>query len=266
MNTTLLTRRRVPRKPTAVTATFSRRVHVLAALAAIAVGLFAGAGIAKLTRSSGSVSASSVSPSAPTTPVLVNAGPSHFDGMVPVGYLHNEAGAIAAAAAYTAMTTEMVFRTEVEARAAARRTAVPESADVIEDLTMKPIGGIRQTLAMAGTSNPDGRALIRTVPIGTRLVSYGDDRARVDVWSMTYFAVELGTAQDQSIASKPTGAFMTTSYELAWHEGDWKIAAMQNISNTGPALTRAQAIAATSFIDQASGMTPFRYRANRGNR
>lgn len=266
MNTTLLTGRGAARQPTATTPNFSRRAYALAAAAAIAVGLFAGAGIAKATRPSASVQAPRVVSTVPSTPAPVNAGPSHFDGMVPVGYLHNEAGAVAAAASYTAMTTEMVFRTEMEARAAARRIAVPEAADAIEALTMKPIGGIRQTLAMAGAKNPNGRALIRTVPIGTRMVSYGDDRARVDVWSMTYLAVELGSALEQTSDAKPTGAFMTTSYELAWYEGDWKVTAMQSIANTGPALTRAPALNSTPFIDQASGMTPFRYRANRGNR
>lgn len=235
------------------------------ALVALVVGTFAGSGVARLGGGSDQSASAPAAVVAPKATQSVAAGPSRFEGMVPVGYLHNEAGALAAAQAYTAMTTEMLFRPEADARAAARMMATANSADLVEAATMAPINGIRQSLAVAANQNPNGRALVRTVPIGSRTVSYSGERARIDVWSMTLIGLEIDVNAAQGGA--PTrAAFTTTSFVLEWANGDWRVADFKRVDDSGPAMSRQGPAKVTDFIDQASTFTPFRYQPNRGAR
>lgn len=242
----------------------SKRVIALVSAAALVGGLFIGSGIARALgpKEAAAPARSAALPPSGTNPV--GAGPARFEGMVPVGYQHTEGGAVAAAASYSSMMTEMVFRPEFEARAAARSVAVPEGADIVEVSMLKPISSIRQAFAVAGQTNPNGRALVRTTPIGTRTVSYAPDRARIDVWVMSTFAVEVQAQPGTSPAPSAQAMFSMTSFLLVWSAGDWKVADMKTAGDAGPALTRATPMPATPFIDQATTFTPFRYLANRG--
>ncbi|MFZ4516493.1 MAG: hypothetical protein ACOYN3_09315 [Acidimicrobiia bacterium] len=244
----------------------TQRLCVLAGFSALIVGLVGGLFLANLTRSHATRVSPTTATSAASPAQPVNAGPTLFDGMVPVGYLHNQDGAVAAAASYTAMMTEMVFRTEAESRAAARRIAMPASADAVEASMMTSISGIRQAMALAGSKNPDGRGLVRSVPIGTRVISFYGDRARIDVWSYSYIAIELGGANESALTAPPTSVFIVTSYELEWTNGDWFVASSKVLDDAGPAITRAQPTPATPFIDHASAFTPFRYKAKQGGK
>lgn len=248
-----------------VDAPVSKRLVALVALGALGAGLIVGAGIARLQSPKAATTKAVATVQAPTGPNPVGAGPSRFDGMVPVGYQHNEAGAVAAAASFTAMTTEMLFRPEYEARAAARSIATPEAADAVEAEAMKPIDGIRQGFALAGSRNPDGRALVRTMPIGTRVVSYDAERTRIEVWSMSLIAIELDGTGKAGAQPATQAVFTTSSYVLTWTAGDWHVQELKSIDDSGPALTRAAPLTPTPFIDQASTFVPFRYLASRGS-
>lgn len=263
MSATLLKPRATQRSTSGIDAPrVSKALVALVSVGALLAGLALGAFVARATASKTPVAAPTVV-TAPKGSGPVGAGPSSFTGMVPVGYLHNEAGALAAAQAFTAMTTEMLFRPEADARAAARAIATPEGADSVEAVAIAPIQGIRDGFALAGRTNPQGRALVRTTPIGSRMVSYSGDKARVDVWAMSLVAMET-SPNAQSQASTTRAVFSTTSYALEWSAGDWHVAELKYVGDSGPALIRSGPLPATQFIDQASGFTPFRYQANRG--
>jgi hypothetical protein len=190
------------------------------------------------------------------------AGPSRFEGFVPVGYQRSETGAVAAAAAYTAMVTELIRRPETEIRSAARLIATPEAAPTVEATLLQPIDGIRSALALAAEENPNGRAFVRTVPLGTKLVAYAGDTAQVDVWSMSLVALETVTTTDQAAAQVPQATFTVTSYSLAWERGDWHVAEYRYASGVGPTFTRTPAPSATTLINEVAPFAPFRYRGN----
>jgi hypothetical protein len=200
--------------------------------------------------------------SAPTAPAAISAGPSRFDGFTPVGFQRSEAGAVAAASAYTAMVTELIRRPETEVRAAARRIAVPEAADAVEGALIQPISGIRNALALAAEQNPNGRALLRTIPIGTKLVAYTEQRAQVDVWAMGLTGLEMAPGTAAAGDQTPQAGFTLTSYTLVWERGDWHIADYRYVDGVGPSFTRTLAPSPTQLIDFAAQYAPFRYLGN----
>ena len=210
--------------------------------------------------------AAQTTPTASTAPKVapapISAGPSRFDGFTPVGFQRSEAGAVAAASAYTAMVTELIRRPESEVRAAARQISTPEAADAVEGALIQPISGIRNALALAAEQNPNGRALLRTVPIGTKLVAYTDQSARVDVWAMSVTGLEMLPGTDAAGDQTPQAGFTLTSYTLVWERGDWHIADYRYVEGAGPTLTRTPAPAPTQLIDFAAQYAPFRYLGN----
>ena len=266
MKTTNSTRPRVQKSRSAADeAPISKLAIAVVALAALVIGSFGGSWVSRRLAGTPTASTATAPVTAPRVAKVVSAGPSRFDGMVPVGYLHNEAGAIAAAQSYTAMMTEMLFRPEADSRAAARTMATGTSADAVETVMMTPIAGIRQSLAVAASQNSNGRALVRTVPIGSRTVAYAADKARLDVWSMSLIGLEV--QPNSASAGAPTrAAFTTTSFVLEWTSGDWHIASVIRIDDSGPSMSRQAPLNPTAFIDQASVFTPFRYQPNQGGK
>lgn len=228
------------------------------ALATLFVGVAVGGLFA---RTQGSTTSKVAQPAmqAPAVKAMVSPGPSRFDGFTPVGYQRSEAGAVAAASAYTAMVTELIRRPEAEIRAAARLIATPEAANAVEESLVQPISSIRSTLALAAEQNPNGRALIRTVPLGSRLVSYSSESARVDVWAMGIVGIEVSSSGQAGVNPAPESLFTITSYTLTWDQGDWHVADYRYAEGVGPALSKTPTPQTTQLIDFAAQYAPFRY-------
>jgi len=249
-------------------APLDKRVVAVVAVGALLLGVLVGGGLIQVFGSRSQADATKTVAPAPASvvPSKISAGPTRFDGFVPVGYQRSEAGAIAAASSYTAMVTELIQRTELEVRASARRAATPEAADAVEEGFLRPVASIRAALAVAGEKNPRGRALLRTVPIGTKLVSYADNTARVDVWAMGMVGLELESGSTSAGDQAPQAVFTVTSYQLAWVNGDWHIADFRYAEGVGPALTRTRVPSPTELINSAATFAPFRYQAAQGGK
>jgi hypothetical protein len=222
----------------------------------LVVGVVIGALLFGSKGSSASKSATNKSANAASetvTNVSLNAaGPARMDAGLPVGFAHTSDGAIAAAAAYSALNTEMLFRTEADVRSIARRMATTSAADAVEQAVLAPFRGTRQGLAAAGLLNPKGKAMLRSVPIGNRLVSYSPAVARVDVWNVGLVAIDVAESQ-------PTALWQTTSFELAWQNDDWKVSSVKVADGPAPAATKSVPSVTADFLAQAETLKSFVY-------
>ncbi|MEV4685756.1 hypothetical protein [Streptomyces kurssanovii] len=165
-------------------------------------------------------------PTAPSgvRPVKGNAGG------IPTGYAQDEQGAQSAAANYAvALGSDGMFDK-------ARRRAIVETvadASAVDKLTSGfdadySAGFLAQIGLNADGSAPSGTTFVnRTMPAGTKVSSYSNDAADVDVWCMGLF----GLTGEKS--TKPvTSGWFTVSVKLKWNGSDWKV--LETSQKTGP--------------------------------
>ncbi|MEV7675753.1 hypothetical protein [Streptomyces sp. NPDC088752] len=144
------------------------------------------------------------------------------NGPIPTGYARDEQGAQSAATNYavalgsaamftTAGRDEIVTTVYTPDAAAARRDDLDKAYGSKELLT-------RIGLEADGTA-PQGMTFIsRVIPVGSKVESYGTDRATVSVWYSTLFGL-AGEASQNPVSE----AWYTDTFELRWADGDWKV-------------------------------------------
>lgn len=174
---------------------------------AIALSLAAGLLLGRST-------AQSEPPPAPLDPD--SPGPTRLAvGGVGVGYAHTRAGAIAAGAGYQRAFADTAILRPGELRRRIEAVATPEFAPTM--LATNTPGTRRLARGALGEGV---RAKVPTayfgVPVFYRLHSYTPQRAVIHNWGFTV----IGNGQ----TAEPGAYFGTSSLELVWAEGDWKIA------------------------------------------
>lgn len=138
---------------------------------------------------------------------------------VPVGYPRTEEGAQSAAANYlTTYGSEAMFgatsRADIVGAIVAESDRVRVAAQLDESFGL---AGRAYGLDAEGTARPGLDFVARTVPVGTRVQSFGSGRAVVEVWAVGI----VGVAGPDS--TKPiTQAWETATVTLRWSSGDWK--------------------------------------------
>jgi hypothetical protein len=142
-------------------------------------------------------------------------GPSREVAGVPVGYSHTREGAILATARYQqAFANVSILRPGV-LRKRIQAVATPDFA-----LTMLEANSPGTERLASGALGAGVRAHVQTlyvgVPVGYRVLRYSPARARILTWGFTL----LGNAA----ALEPAAYFGTARTDLAWSDGDWKIA------------------------------------------
>ncbi|GAA2646141.1 hypothetical protein GCM10010425_64250 [Streptomyces spororaveus] len=176
---------------------------------------------------------------------------------IPKGFAHDEQGAQSAAANYAAaLGSDGMFST-------ARRGAI------VQAVYAPDVAAARQTgldsvytdaeflarigLDAAGKA-PKGLTFIsRTNPVGTKVEKYSADAASVSVWHSTLF----GLAGEGS-KNPVTESWYTSTFELRWIDGDWRIADFSQ--KDGPAPVGQDQRAATAeemaaAVSQFGGLT-----------
>lgn len=143
------------------------------------------------------------------------------NGTIPSGFAHDEQGAQSAAANYAvALGSDGMFNSDQ------RRSIVQSIADgsTVDKLQAGfDADYSQQFLAQIGLSTdgkaPSGSTFVnRTLPAGTKVMSYAEDTAEVDVWCTGLF----GLTGDES--TKPvTHGWFTVSMALKWNGSDWKV-------------------------------------------
>jgi hypothetical protein len=160
-------------------------------------------------------------PSSPPASALIEAaspspGPTRKTVGVGVGFSRTRQGAILAAGSYQQAfadkailrRAELRRRIEVVATPTFRRTMLEANEPGALRLAR---GGFGQALRAGVPSAFFG------VPVGYRLLSFSPSRAVVETWGFSL----IGNVS----AIEPTAYFGLSRTELAWVEGDWKIAA-----------------------------------------
>ena len=213
----------------------TRRILLLACLAALVLGLLFGR---------------SLSPSHPERAAApASAAAARSIAGVPVGFPRTAAGAAGAVASYQrAFATPAILRPGV-LRARIEAVATPDYAGAMlaanspgaERLAMGPLGvGVRRGV----------QTLYSAVPIGYRIESYRADRARILTWGFTL----LGNAS----SVEPSAYFGLTHTEVVWMDGRWMIAETRAGFGPTPKLaTKPGALGAYGVIDLARDLRSY---------
>ncbi|MFF4120449.1 hypothetical protein ACFY0P_44390 [Streptomyces sp. NPDC001714] len=149
---------------------------------------------------------------------------------IPTGYAHSRQGAQSAAANYaTALGSDGMFIT------ATRHAIVQTVADpgVMNSMQSGFDADYSADFLKKAGLNTDGTApqgstfVNRTLPAGTKVTSYTDAAATVEVWCNGLF----GMAGEKS-TTPVTSNWFTITMKLSWSGGDWKV--LESSQRTGP--------------------------------
>ncbi|MEU2433502.1 hypothetical protein ABZ611_29115 [Streptomyces sp. NPDC007861] len=144
------------------------------------------------------------------------------DGAIATGYAKDEQGAQSAAANYavplgSAEMFDSARRHEIVTTVYATEVAAARQDDldkVYSDKGFLARIGLRED----GTA-PEGLTFIsRVIPVGTKVEKFNGDTASVAVWFSSLFGL-AGAGSENPVSA----SWYTTTYELKWISGDWKI-------------------------------------------
>jgi hypothetical protein len=164
----------------------------------------------------------------------VGPGPWRVLGGVPLGFARSERGAVAAAGNYLtmlsrALTPGAAFSWE---RAVRALTVAP--------LTARALSGSAASATMARRLARSGSSFyLGSWLVGYRVLAYSRSRARVALWSVGVLASAVGVVPPE---------FSTTTCELRWVDGDWKVSgARVSEGPTPPSTAASDASPAVAF-------------------
>lgn len=183
---------------------------------------------------------------APESAAPSASGPTAVEAGVPVGYARSEAGAQAAAVGYLGTGQLMVDASPAGVRAATEAMAAEGAAE----------GQHREMsgrLAVLGRSleGATGPVAYRQAVLAIRVDAYSPSRARVSLW-------HVGVLSASGVAP-PQAGWATSTFELVWEEGDWKIWSETLAPGPAPILNDDVAPASAEQLDAAlSGFAPHR--------
>lgn len=167
----------------------------------------------------GGGNATKTSPTAPSgqRPVDTNTGG------IPTGYSHDVQGAQSAATNYgvalgstgmfDANQRHAIVNTVYAPEVAAARQSDLDSAYSSEKF-LTNIGLTKDGKAPAGQT-----FVSRIIPVGTKVTSSGADSATVELWYTSLFGLS-GNSSTNPVSE----SWFTTTYQLKWISGDWKVA------------------------------------------
>lgn len=108
--------------------------------------------------------------------------------------------------------------------------------------------------------NPDGKApegltfISRANPVGTKIEKYLGDTATVAVWYSALFGL-AGEGSKNPVSE----SWYTTTYELKWTDGDWKVTDFAQKDGPVPVGRDQAASSAEEMADAVQGFGGFTY-------
>ncbi|MFE7623063.1 hypothetical protein [Streptomyces sp. NPDC057509] len=164
------------------------------------------------------------------------------NGTIPSGFAHDEQGAESAASNFAVALGSVGMFKRVDRHAivdsvytsdAGRKLKGPQdaaySADFLDKLGLDADGNA-----------PQGSIFVsRTVPVGTKVESFGGDTAKVSVWYMGLIGMSGPGSTDPVRTS-----WKTWTVELTWADNDWK--AVSDSQKDGPAPVPGDVAASSS--------------------
>jgi hypothetical protein len=153
-------------------------------------------------------------------------GPSRWISGVPMGWAPSRRGAVAAAAGYAKTMSSLWFLTDRDRRhQAIRLLATP---DQMAGLTASQDRLADQLDVLLGSGPDRGgqHSVLTTALLGYRVDAFTGDKARVALWAVVVHGSEVGP----SLAP----AWTTSTLEVEWTGGDWKLASAMTAPGPGP--------------------------------
>ena len=175
----------------------------------------------------------SAAPAAPSTARSVSSvesetGPTSSKRGIPSGFARTSDGAVAAAVAYVRSGQALLDMDLLAAEEAVRDMSAEGSADRIAKQTVDQLRAAHEALA-GGT----GPIVFRQAAIAYRVEAFDSDRARVAVWN-------VGVLTRAGVAS-PQAGWATSTFDLVWERGDWRIWAESIVPGPAPVLNDSTA-------------------------
>ncbi|MGW6458562.1 hypothetical protein ACWF94_22055 [Streptomyces sp. NPDC055078] len=163
-------------------------------------------------------------------------------GGIPTGYARDEQGAQSAASNFAvALGSDGMFKSGSR-HAIVDTVYTPEAAAKLKDPQDRAYStSLLEKMGLDAEGNaPKGSTFVsRTVPVGTKVESFGADAAKVSVWYMGLIGM---SGPDSTDPVRTT--WKTWTFELRWTAGDWKIAT--DTEKDGPAPVPGDVAASTS--------------------
>jgi hypothetical protein len=184
-------------------------------------------------------------------------------GIVPVGWAHSQAGAVAAATNYTAiLSSEVLFdaakrRLAVDAIAApwarARlRRELAATASTVAAALARGVPGIKAGQAVDPAALDPGKVIFQTIPVRYRVELYDGARARIAIWT-----TGVGGYQDSSLPVQE--AWGVTTVELQWIDKDWKETSATVQDGPVPVADDTPPTPAPVLVDEAQRFKEYHY-------
>jgi hypothetical protein len=189
---------------------------------------------------------------APAPPAPADPGPGPYQVVddIPVGFARTQAGAVAAATEYVStIGDKRAFNREWRERAY-RTISDPAVADELLASVEQSYERVDGELGLGDAAAYDGSVLAVTVPVGYRVDAFDQDRATVTVWAAGWLTRLTGR-------QLPLRA-QTSTMELVWLDGDWKLTEVTGIEPLDPPGIAAPVDAQT--LAEMRGFNAYEYR------
>ncbi|CAL9495919.1 hypothetical protein SUDANB108_03346 [Streptomyces sp. enrichment culture] len=141
---------------------------------------------------------------------------------IPTGYSRDEQGAQSAATNYgIALGSADMYNTEK--RHAIVNTVYAPDVAATQLSAFDQVYSRQSFLEKLGLTKdgaaPDGQTFVsRVIPVGTKVTSFGGSTASVAVWYTSLFGLS-----GEGSTNPVTESWYTTTYQLKWVAGDWKV-------------------------------------------
>lgn len=181
-------------------------------------------------------------------------GPYRFEGEAPLGYAHNQNGAMAAASGFVTLPVRLLTRSQDDAINALGKMVAPEAISTIVDKYQNDYATVRAGFATAQTLTANPRVFAQAIPAGVRVVDASKDKVRTQVWLLVMVAIE-GLVQ-------PTAGWELHDITVVWRNGDWKVSEWTGQPGPTPSWGSSTATGVQPFLDSVTPFQPLRYRVS----
>jgi hypothetical protein len=176
---------------------------------------------------------------APTTPT----------GTAPVtgdSYPRNAQGVQSAAANYSVALGGSDMFDPAKRQSIVQAVIDPSKVSALQTTFDRSYGQVAQRLGLTNGVAPDGMTLVcRTVPVGTKVDSYSNDQAVVEVWQ-TGLTGLAGTGSKIPV----TSSWMTVTLTMRWSGNSWKVLAYSQKDGPAP-IAGDQTVSSSDDITKA---------------
>ncbi|MCP3988650.1 MAG: hypothetical protein GY724_06240 [Actinomycetia bacterium] len=178
-----------------------------------------------------------------------DAGPHDKVDGVGVGFTRSEEGAVAAATNLI-LTLEQAGSTDRgNAVRAYEILAAEGSKDFLAAEMATAWDALHGTIAANGPVS--STLFLRTVPVGHQVARYSQDRATVEIWTLTIVAA--------AGMNEPIATWETATVEVVWEDEDWKVWSAVSDQGPSPAWATSAVTPIEPFLTNVEVLEGYRY-------